>query len=438
MKTPESGTEVFNPTSLYEFDIEGNTSSSNGIHGYLGNPTDAYIQLYRNGSSVNALTRSRLTGSNYLVTSSTAAEVSGSTNFWDNNVGSGFVTTNSVNTTISTLNFRRAPGFFDVVAYTGDTGTGSGNRVYAHNLGVTPELMITKARNDTRDWYVNLSGLQGKLNTTDAFDSDSTLDNANTTATHFYAQEDTSTRNYIVYLFATLPGISKVGSYTGNGTSQTIDCGFSTGARFVLIKRTDSTSNWNVFDTERGIVAGNDPRLELNTTDAEDTGDDGVDPDSSGFAVNYIATNDDDVRVWNANVCEVLGIDPVLASPRPEATGDYKTVVRDGVTQDANGNWVYAWVERDMFATYTDEDGVTHTKAEQEQAYQARKDAEAAGRVRETRNGKLSETDWTVLQDSPMTSAQTADWVIYRQALRDITDHANFPYLNEDDWPTKP
>lgn len=58
--------------------------------------------------------------------------------------------------------------------------------------------------------------------------------------------------------------------------------------------------------------------------------------------------------------------------------------------------------------------------------------------VRNKRDSKLAETDWTVLQDSPMTDAQTADWVIYRQALRDITDHANFPYLEDADWPVKP
>ena len=142
-------------------------------------------------------------------------------------------------------------------------------------------------------------------------------------------------------------------------------------------------------------------------------------------------------RVWNANVCEVLGIDPVLASPKPDTTGDYKVVVRNGVTQDANNNWVYAWVERDMFADTT-EDGVTTTKAEHEAAYQAKLDAEAAKNVRTQRDAKLAETDWTVLQDSPLTDAQTADWVIYRQALRDITSHANFPYLNDADWPTKP
>jgi len=139
-------------------------------------------------------------------------------------------------------------------------------------------------------------------------------------------------------------------------------------------------------------------------------------------------------RVWNANVCEVLGIDPVLASPKPEKLGTYTTVVRDGVKQDANGNWVYDWTERHMFNDYVDEDGNTVTRASQEEAYQAKLDTEAGERVRETRNGKLSETDWWALSDVTMTEAQTA----YRQALRDITDHANFPYLDDADWPTKP
>ena len=139
-------------------------------------------------------------------------------------------------------------------------------------------------------------------------------------------------------------------------------------------------------------------------------------------------------RVWNANVCEVLGIDPVLVAPKPTPTGDYKTVYRDGVVQDANGNWVHNYSERDMFAEYTDEDNVVHTKAEQETAYQTKLDDEAAERVRSERDRLIAETDWWASSDLTMTAEQTA----YRQALRDITDHANFPDLNEEDWPTAP
>jgi len=83
-------------------------------------------------------------------------------------------------------------------------------------------------------------------------------------------------------------------------------------------------------------------------------------------------------KVWTAATCEGLGIDPVLPSPQPEPSGDYKVVVRNGVEQDANGNWVYAWTERDMFTEYTEEvteDGVTTTNVvtvqDQIDAYEA-------------------------------------------------------------------
>lgn len=81
-------------------------------------------------------------------------------------------------------------------------------------------------------------------------------------------------------------------------------------------------------------------------------------------------------RVWDANVCSALGIDPVFITPKPEVTG-YTQAVRNGATQDANGNWVQAWSVVDMFQDYTDMEGVTHTKADQEAAYQADLDAKA-------------------------------------------------------------
>ena len=138
-------------------------------------------------------------------------------------------------------------------------------------------------------------------------------------------------------------------------------------------------------------------------------------------------------RVWDADTCAFLGIDPVLAAPKPEVTG-YTQAVRNGATQDANGNWVTAWSVVDMFADTTDDDGVTTTKAEHEAAYQADLDAKAAASVRTTRDAKLAKTDWTALTDVTMAAEMTT----YRQALRDITTHANFPDLEETDWPVAP
>jgi hypothetical protein len=89
----------------------------------------------------------------------------------------------------------------------------------------------------------------------------------------------------VTYLFATLAGVSKVGSYTGTGADLNVDCGFSAGARFVLIKRTDSTGDWFLWDSLRGISAGNDPYLLLNSTAAEVTNTDYIDPLSSGFTL---------------------------------------------------------------------------------------------------------------------------------------------------------
>tara|TARA_R100001460_G_scaffold16268_2_gene35643 strand:+ start:1048 stop:1545 length:498 start_codon:yes stop_codon:yes gene_type:complete len=137
-------------------------------------------------------------------------------------------------------------------------------------------------------------------------------------------------------------------------------------------------------------------------------------------------------KVWNENVNEALGIDPVLASPKPEPSGDYKSVVRNGVEQDANGNWVHAWTEQDMFTEYTDDDGVTHSVADQQAAYDAAKTAKLAESERLHRDALLAETDHYGLYDVTMPS----DMKTYRQALRDVPQQETFP--NTITWPEKP
>lgn len=137
-------------------------------------------------------------------------------------------------------------------------------------------------------------------------------------------------------------------------------------------------------------------------------------------------------RVWTSNVCDAMNIDPVLASPAATTTS-YQTSVRDGVEQNDNGDWVEKYVARDMFADTT-EDGVTTTKAEHEAAYQATLDANTASANRSTRDAKLAETDWHGMSDVTMSS----DMTTYRQALRDLPTHSNWPNLEDDDWPTAP
>lgn len=142
-------------------------------------------------------------------------------------------------------------------------------------------------------------------------------------------------------------------------------------------------------------------------------------------------------RTWTAATLQGLKLEPVFETPKPEA-GQYQSAVRNGVEQDANGNWVWAWEVRDMFSDYTDDDGVLHTKAEQEAAYQAQLDAVAAKAVRDQRGKLLAETDWVVVFHTEKGTNIPFEWEAYRQALRDITSNVSFPHLAEDDWPVKP
>ena len=136
-------------------------------------------------------------------------------------------------------------------------------------------------------------------------------------------------------------------------------------------------------------------------------------------------------RVWDAKVCEFLGIDPVLAAPAPEVT-DLQIAVQSGVKQDAKGNWVTDWDIRNKFSDYTNDEGTVVTRAEQEAEYLAKKVAEKEASVRSERDKKLAETDWMALSDVTMSDA----WAAYRQALRDVTAQEGFP--DTVTWPTKP
>jgi hypothetical protein len=157
-------------------------------------------------------------------------------------------------------------------------------------------MMLVKRRDSTSTWYVYASPLGSTqslaLSSTDAaVVGSSAWADTDPTSTTFKVASYISVLGgtYVAYLFATCPGVSKVGSYTGTGTTQTINCGFTAGARFVLIKRTDSTGDWYVWDSARGIVAGNDPYLLLNSTAAEVTNTDYVDTAATGFEITSTA-----------------------------------------------------------------------------------------------------------------------------------------------------
>jgi len=194
--------------------------------------------------------------------------------------------------------FRRAAGFFDIVCWTGTSTSGSSSRALNHNLAATPELMIGKRRGSAGNWsvFTTTTGINNELelNKDAAVAGATNMWNGTPTDTTFtvgYALDGNS-NTHVAYLFASLAGVSKVGSYSGTGSNVGVDCGFTAGARFVLIKRTDSTGDWYVYDSARGIVGGNDPYKLTNSSAAEVTNTDYIDPLNSGFTVTSSAPAD--------------------------------------------------------------------------------------------------------------------------------------------------
>ncbi len=126
-------------------------------------------------------------------------------------------------------------------------------------------------------------------------------------------------------------------------------------------------------------------------------------------------------------VLEALGADPVFEGPQASGGTVYQFSMPSGVEQ-IDGKW---YTKHILGPVFTDTEDAT--AAEQEAAYKAQKDAEQAKSVRETRNQKLKDTDWTQVADAPVDKAA---WAAYRQELRDITAQAGFPWNVT--WPTQP
>jgi hypothetical protein len=278
MKVPTDATTVFSPL------IRTGTGATATISS-VGFPSDIIFSKAR-ATGVSWGAWDRLRGVTQDLSTDTAdpetLDFSGLTGL-DSNVGyivgsdGGYGLINTNSRTYVNYPLRRAPSFMDVVCY---NGTGTTTQNVTHNLGVQPELIIYKSRSNSANWIVHTPTRisQNKflwLNSTPAADDNSVQGYTNSgtpTATLIrpgMTQLNMSGWTYVAYLFATCTGVSKVGTYTGTGGTQTISCGFTGGARYVLIKRTDSSGSWWVWDTARGMVAGTDPRLAYNSINAE-------------------------------------------------------------------------------------------------------------------------------------------------------------------------
>ena len=195
------------------------------------------------------------------------------------------------------FSFRKCPKFFDIVTYTGD---GTTNRNISHDLGSVPGMIIVKGRNFGSDpWYTyhRSTGNQGELRMSETdyvVTGSSRWASYTPTSSHFRgdtAAINVDGRTYVAYLFAhdeqefgtgSDEAIIKCDEYTGTGSSgKAVNLGFE--PQFVMIKRTDSSDDWYVFDSARGVVdGGTDAILHWN--------EDGSESDYNFNAIKFTST----------------------------------------------------------------------------------------------------------------------------------------------------
>ena len=282
-KPAEAGTDVFTT-------VVGNSSSTipAAVSGF---PVD--LAIYKTPASADSWVLStRLTAGKYVSTDLNAAEGNLSDSVFDSN--SGWYKGSYFNSNYQAYMWTRHAGF-DVVTY---DGTGALHDI-PHSMNQVPEMIWTKRLDTTANWHVyhkdmnsgtnawsyymhlNTSSLEGAAN---VWNNTPTSNTFTITAN---AGAPNGSRN-IAMLFSSVSGISSVGSYTGNNSSSgpTVTTGFS--PRFILIKRSDVTSdNWFIFDTVRGINnSGNDARLKLDESGAQTNSADWLSISSTGFTLN--------------------------------------------------------------------------------------------------------------------------------------------------------
>ena len=282
-KPPEVGTDAFAMAT-------GNSSAT--IPSFDSNfPVDfAFNRAF--AVTEDWVTGARLIGTDYLRTNTTNTAGTDNNMLWDSNTGytKGYASASQA------WMWKRGQGC-DVVTY---KGNGVAGHSIPHSLSKSAEMIWVKKRSAAEKWMVGHKGLNGgvdpwgefiSLNETNAeVDSVNFWNDTAPTATHFTLGSgnygNTNNETFIAFLFASVEGISKVGSYTGTGSSgNSVSLGFQ--PRFLIVKNASwSSGDWFVYDTTRGWVTGNDSTMLINSSAAQVTGSTfDIDPTSTGFTV---------------------------------------------------------------------------------------------------------------------------------------------------------
>jgi len=221
-------------------------------------------------------------GSAYLASNETSAETGANSGFGITALNSngfslkanGTLTNTNGDAYIAWTWKEGATQGFDIVTYTGN----GANRTIAHNLGVAPKLVIVKRRNGAVSWavwqtalagteYLLLDQTQAKATAADVWNS--TIPTSTVFSVGTNQATNLNTATYVAYLFSEVAGFSRIGSYTGNGSTDGpfVFCGFR--PRWILIKMSSSTGDWRIFDSARSTFNVTNTVLFPNLSDAE-------------------------------------------------------------------------------------------------------------------------------------------------------------------------
>ena len=270
-------------TNLFAID-EGNNKVSVPVY-ESGFPVD-FAMTKQQVQNKDWEIASKLTGRSYLKTPSNGSQTDNPDYIMDFQNGWGEQPGEDAD--YCSWMWKRHQGF-DVQIY---KGTGQ-NAERVQNMGVVPEMMWVKRRTGTStDWVVYHKDLnQYPQDYYLLLNSSAAVVNSSQwwkppTSTHWFTagggMNNISGAFYVAMLFSSISGISKVGSYSGSNSEQTIETGFQ--PRFVTIKQRDGTNWWLVLDSYRGWGSGNDEYLSFNQNNPRANYDFGA-PTSTGFTV---------------------------------------------------------------------------------------------------------------------------------------------------------
>ena len=239
--------------------------------------------------------------------------------------GSG--SSNTDGSITSTVSANTTSGF-SIVSYTGNATSGA---TVGHGLGVTPDMLVVKNRDNGSyafTVYHKSTGNSGAMfwTTTDAFgdyNGAGYLRNPNSSTFETYFTGNGNAINasgdkYIAYCFAEKKGFSKFGSYTGNGSTDGSFTYLGFRPAFIIVKRADSAGSWRMWDSKRNTFNLTNKNLRPNTSDAEATSGNEIDILSNGFKAR--ATNGDSNGSGGSYIYMAFAENPLVGTNNIPAT----------------------------------------------------------------------------------------------------------------------